>query len=367
MRSQNLSLAAGIKRVWAEGAPRPLALGLSAIALGYGGALRLRDALYAAGLLKSSRLACPVIAIGNLTLGGTGKTPAVELAVRTLQEIGVAPGIVSRGYGRSTTGVKVAADRDGIRSDPRSVGDEPFLLARRMPGVPVVVGENRFEAGTLCVERFGVGALVLDDAFQHRTLHKDLEVVLINGCAPWGNGRLFPRGQLREPLTALARANLVIVTRPPDSGGAVDEIFATIRRHNSGSPLVLADLKPVECWEARSARALSPDALRGRRLLAFAGIAYPEGFSETLTRLGAAVTGFRTLADHHWYEERDLVTLAEHARQSGAEGLVTTEKDWVRLSALSLPQLPLWVLGVRLVLTRGREQWHSAIKSAIGR
>lgn len=367
MRPLGASLGAGIQRVWEGGAPRPLALGLSAMAWGYGRALRFRDALYSAGLLRSRRLACPVIAIGNLTLGGTGKTPAVELAARTLQESGVEPGIVSRGYGRSTAGVRVAADRGGILCDPRSAGDEPFLLARRVPGVPVVVGENRFEAGKLCVERFGVRALVLDDAFQHRTLHKDLEVVLINGRAPWGNGRLFPRGPLREPLTALSRAHLVIVTRPPDFGVAVDEIFATIRRHNAGAPLVLADVEPVECWEAQSARLLSPEALAGRRLLAFAGIAYPEGFSGTLAGLGATVTGFRKFADHHWYEQRDLDLLAEHARRSGAEGLVTTEKDWVRLLALPLPSIPLWVLGVRLILTRGREQWYSAIKDAIGR
>jgi tetraacyldisaccharide 4'-kinase len=349
-----------MRRVWEHGAPKPLALGLSAAAWGYGGLLQLRDALYAAGLLKSRHLPCPVISIGNLTLGGTGKTPAVEMAVKTLQEAGITPGVISRGYGRLTAGVQVVSDRSGICSGPRSVGDEPFLLARRLPGVPIVVGENRFEAGTLCVERFAVGALVLDDAFQHRTLHKDLEVVLINGRSPWGNGRLFPRGLLREPLAALARAHLVVVTRPPGPG-TVSEVMRTIRRYNVTSPLVFADLEPVECWEARSARAFNLDALTHRRLLAFAGIAYPEGFRETLAGIGVAVTGLERFPDHHWYGERDLLALAERARQSGAEGLVTTEKDWVRLSPLPAPPVPLWVLGVRLVLTEGREDWSSAL------
>ncbi len=358
--------ASGIRRVWEEGAPQTLAAGLSALGLGYRGLLGFRDALYAAGLLRSRALPCPVIGIGNLTLGGTGKTPAVELAVRTLREAGAEPGVVSRGYGRLTAGVQVVSDRTGIRLDARRAGDEPLLLARRLPGVPVVVGGNRFEAGKLCVERFGVSALVLDDAFQHRTLRKDLEVLLVNGLSPWGNGRLFPRGPLREPFEAMGRAHLLVVTRPPDAD-CVSEISRMFRLHNPEGALVLADYEPVECWQAQCNTSHAPDELKGRRLLAFAGIAYPEGFRETLARIGVTVAGFEKFPDHYWYEEDDLVSLVERARAGGAEGLVTTEKDWVRLSCLTLPPTPLWVLGIRMTVTDGLDRWRSAVGGVAAR
>lgn len=355
-----MRVAVRMSRSWEHTAPLPFRLGLGALAVGYRGGLGFRELLYGAGVLKSRRLPCPVIAIGNLTLGGTGKTPAVELAVRTLREAGIEPAIVSRGYGRASSGVQVVSDRQGLRLDPRSSGDEPFLLAQRFPGVPVVVGENRFEAGRLCLERFRVQALVLDDAFQHRTLEKDLEVVLLNGRAPWGNGRLFPLGALREPLGALRRAHLVVVSRAPGAD-AFEKILAVVRRHNQVSPVVRGEYEPVECWEVRASGSAGPEVLRGRRLLAFAGIAHPQDFRRTLEQVGVRVTHFAEFPDHHWYSEEEVIHLAGQAGRSGAEGLVTTEKDWVRLSTLPSPSVPLWVLRIRLVLADGLDRWRSLL------
>jgi tetraacyldisaccharide 4'-kinase len=343
----------------------PVALGLSAVTAGYRGLLEVRERLYGWGVLRSRRLQCPVISIGNLTLGGSGKTPAVELAVRTLQELGVRPAVVSRGYGRRSSGVQVVADRTGLRADPQGAGDEPFLLARRLSGVPVVVGENRYEAGRRCLESFGVEVLVLDDAFQHRTVEKDLEIVLVSGRSPWGNGHLFPRGPLREPLSALARAHLVMVVggEPPERARVGEEV----RRHNLEAPIVAADYEPLECWQVRETAPCAPDTLLGRRLLGFAGIARPDGFRRTVERLGVSLTGLVEFPDHYWYEPEDLAALVRQADAAGAEGLVTTEKDYVRLSAIALRTIPIWILSVRLRLTEGHARWRAAFEGVLRR
>ncbi len=295
--------------VW-EGETRPaLALSLSALTVGYRGLLAFRQTLYDRGILRSRRLPCPVISIGNVTLGGTGKTPAVELAVRTLLAAGITPGVVSRGYGRRTKGTRVVADPRGIQMDPIASGDEPFLLARRLPGIPVVVGENRSEAGQVCLDRFRVGALVLDDAFQHRTLEKDLEIVMVSGASPWGNGRLFPRGPLREPVHALTRAHLVAITCPRDEGSAC-AIDDTVRAHNPMGGVVTARYEPVECWAVWGALPPRMEELRGLKLYAFSGIARPQNFARTLAELGVRIAGFAEFPDHHWYDPSEVGALA---------------------------------------------------------
>lgn len=354
-----------VRQAWERGMPPAAALGLSAMTAGYRGLLGVRERLYHWGVLKSRRLPCPVISIGNLTLGGSGKTPAVELAVLTLRALGILPGVVSRGYGRRSTGIQVVADRSALRADPQWAGDEPFLLARRLPGVPVVVGEHRYQAGRHCLESFGVGALVLDDAFQHRTLEKDLEVVLVAGQSPWGNGHLFPRGPLREPLSALGRAHLVMVVGGDPAGRAL--AAETVIAHNRTAPIVPADYEPLECWQVRDTTPCPPEALRGRRLLAFAGIARPQSFRRTVERLGVSLTGLVEFPDHHWYSASDLTALVRQAEGTGAEGLVTTEKDHVRLPDLALRALPIWVLSVRLEISEGRDRWQAAFEGVLHR
>ena len=181
-----------LRRYWENPDTPVVTAGLAALSVGYRAALTLRETAYRVRLLGTGRLACPVISIGNITLGGSGKTPVTELAVRTLRELGGRPAVVSRGYGRHTRGVHVVADGEGIRLAAHEAGDEPRLLAERLPGVPVVVGENRLAAGRVAAEHCGATVIVLDDGFQHRTIAKDLEIVVVNGQAPWGNARLFP-------------------------------------------------------------------------------------------------------------------------------------------------------------------------------
>jgi tetraacyldisaccharide 4'-kinase len=332
---------------------------LTAVAGSYRGLLGAREWMYAHGLLASRSLDFPVVSIGNLTVGGTGKTPAAELAVRTLLDLGHRPGVVSRGYGRRGGGLQVVADAASIRLDAEEAGDEPFLLARRLPRVPVVVGANRYEAGRLTRARFGVSVIVLDDGFQHRTVHKDLEIVMARAATPWGNGRLLPGGPLREPLSGLRRANLVVATGAHGAEEA-GEVAQAIARHAPGVPLVTAMHVATECFEAGAMKFVPLGELEGVRLMAFAGIASPAGFRRTLGESRVTVTGFQEFRDHQWYSREDLARLEGMAVGSGADGLVTTEKDWVRLRRLPPLKRPLYVLSVRLQLTSGEEAWRAA-------
>ncbi|HEU4369195.1 MAG TPA: tetraacyldisaccharide 4'-kinase [Methylomirabilota bacterium] len=347
----------GWERGFNTGAGRVLA----AVAGSYRGLLGAREWMYARGVLRSRTLDCPVVSIGNLTVGGTGKTPAVELAVRTLQDLGHRPGVLSRGYGRRGGGVQVVADAASIRLDAEEAGDEPFLLARRLPGVPVVVGPNRYEAGRVARARFNVTAIVLDDGFQHRTLEKNLEVVMARAAMPWGNGRLLPGGPLREPLDGLRRAHLVVATGARGLADAA-EVTATVARVAPGVPVLTAVHVPTECFESSTMRFVPLSALGGARLVGFAGIGSPAGFRRTLGETAVAVAGFEEFADHHWYTREDLAGLDRRAAEARADGLVTTEKDWVRLRALPALRRPVYVLSVRLRLTSGEAEWRRAFE-----
>jgi tetraacyldisaccharide 4'-kinase len=334
---------------------------LTALAGTYRRMLGTREWLYARGLLHSHALDCPVVSIGNLTVGGTGKTPAVELAVRTLMDLGFRPGVLSRGYGRRGGGVQVVADAASIRLDAEEAGDEPFLLARRLPGVPVIVGPNRYEAGRVARGRFGVTAVVLDDGFQHRTLRKDLEVLMARAAQPWGNARLLPGGPLREPLSGLARAHLVVATGARRLEDAA-EVGSTVASVAPTVPVLTAVHVPTECFESSSMRFVPLGTLTAGRLVAFAGIGSPAGFRRTLEEAGAGVVDFQAFPDHHWYTREDLARLQRRAVEVGADGFVTTEKDWVRLRPLPPLRRPVYVLSVRLMLTSGEPHWRAAFE-----
>src|SRR3989441_4093561 len=189
-----------LRRAWRGEVGWTGAASLQALARLYGGGLAVRSGLYATGILRTRRLPCPVISVGNLTLGGSGKTPLAEVVARIVGELGGKPALLSRGYGRQTRGVQIVSDTAGIKLGARQGGDEPVLLAERLPGLPVVVGESRYEAGRVALERCGAGALILDDGFQHRTLAKDLEIVSVAGGRARGECPVSPRrGRCRAP------------------------------------------------------------------------------------------------------------------------------------------------------------------------
>lgn len=354
---------ARIVRAWREGLPASWRLMLSPATLAYRGGLALRRAAYASGMLRTRSLPCPVVAVGNLTVGGTGKTPLVELIARTLTAQGKRVVILSRGYGRRRNQpIDVVSDGVRLLLTAQEAGDEPLLLARRLRGVPVVVGHDRFRAGTEAVARFSPDTLLLDDGFQQMRLHKDVEVVCLDALAPWGRGGLLPQGTLREPPYALARADLLVLTHAtscPD----LSRVQVELRTWAPAAPVALGAYEAEGVEDVRSG-ALQPLAVLGHRpVLAFAGIAVPESFRATLSELGVAPRAFLAFPDHHPYDRADVLTLEGRARAAGAEVLLTTEKDAVRLPLAGT--MPLWALHVRLGFHGEDGTWWAALEAGL--
>ncbi len=343
-----------VENRWLQGSLpfRPL---LRVASSGYGRLLAARSWLYRHGWVAARRLPAKVIGVGNLTLGGTGKTVVVAHLAGWLRDRGLRVGIVSRGYGRRASGVRVVSDGSGPLLDVDEAGDEPYLLARALPGVAVVVGADRYQAGRLAIERFRSHYLLLDDAFQNLAVVKDVEILLINARDPWGSGELFPAGVLREPLPALARADWIILTRA--DGAEPSGLSAAIRGYNDRAPILRASYAPGEVSVRGEPGALPPEHLRGKRCLGFAGIADPASFEGLARASGAVLLDFRPFRDHHPYTQRDLASLEAQARALGADALLTTEKDAVRLPAEAPLNVPLWVLRIRLQILQEEPGW----------
>jgi tetraacyldisaccharide 4'-kinase len=303
-----------------------------------------RLALYKTGYVRPQRAAAFTISVGNLTLGGTGKTPLVEYIARLLVEEGYRPSVISRGYGRrSRIPVRIVSDGTHLLATVSDAGDEPLLLARRLPGVIVAVGPRRYAVARQLEERFQPDVHVLDDGFQHLALERDLDLVLIDARDPFGDHALFPLGRLREPLSEIARASAIIITRA-DHPFDHPALEARLRDLAGSIPIFYSYHELVELFAPRSGHRLTPQKLSGRRIGAFCGIGDPELFKSDLAHYGARVAFFRSFRDHHWYTERDLAHLFRDAETTGVEFLVTTEKDWMRLEPLALPAaLPLYV------------------------
>jgi tetraacyldisaccharide 4'-kinase len=244
-------------------------------------------------------------------------------------------------------------------------GDEPLLLARRLRGVVVVVGADRLLAARWAVAQTGADLVLLDDGFQQRRLVKDIEVVCLDARSPWGHGGLFPRGTLREPTGALGRAHLVVLTHA-GAGRNLPALISEVRGLTGGAPSLAADYEPDGLEDVRTGASHPTAALRGRAVLAFAGIAVPEGLVDTLTAAGAQVRDLVAFPDHHAYRDRDLAMLVGHAQAAGVDLLVTTQKDAVRLPRGDGPPWPpgappVWALGVRLRVGAGADAWRAAL------
>jgi tetraacyldisaccharide 4'-kinase len=362
---------ARLARLWHGGLPAPVGALLAPAALGYRGAVALHRAAYAVGLRRTRRLACRVVAVGNLTVGGTGKTALVEVVARALAGRGHRVAILSRGYGGRTPGpAAVVSDGERVLLGPAEAGDEPVLLARRLGdvagGIPVVVGRDRFRAGSLALERFGADVLVLDDGFQHRRLHKDVEILCLDGRAPWGPGGLLPRGSLRESPAAVRRADLLVVTRAATSP-RLAELEAELAERAPGRPIARAWYRPTGARRLGSGERRPIESFRQVPVLAFAGIAMPDAFAETLTGGGIAPREVVPFPDHHAYRPADLAALAAHARAAGARVLLTTDKDAVRLPdpARWAAGASVWAVEVRLELDDPGGAWWATLTARV--
>jgi len=284
---------------------------------------------------KRRRLPVFVVSVGNLVVGGTGKTPFTLWLAETLREAGLSVAVLSRGYGRQSDDVaRVAPVSEDWEGTARVFGDEPALLARRLPSVPVWVGRDRFAAGERAIEQDGPSVLILDDGFQHLSLHRDLDVVLLDAEHPYGNGRLLPLGPLREPIPHLSRAGALVLTRAKNET-AVAGMRAMWKKDFPDKPVFACSHKLTGIARGVGSPPLPATELSGKSAVVFAGIARPESFFESLRALdtGLHLAELMAFPDHHAYTEEDGDRLLDRMRRHGAHFLVTTEKDWVRLPA----------------------------------
>jgi tetraacyldisaccharide 4'-kinase len=289
----------------------------------------------------------PVIAVGNMTAGGTGKTPVVELLVRALCQRGVRVGVISRGYGRASRGVVIVADRERVRVNAQAGGDEPVQIARKFPGVPVVVGERRYDAAVAVVEECGARIVVSDDGFQHRWLHRDRDIVVVDGARDLAAEPMLPAGMRREPMHGLRRAHLVALTACRDDREASGRRMA-LRPWFDG-PVITIERSLDSIEEPRSGARLSTESLRGVACFVFSAIGNPQRFITDLAYAGARVVGERRFRDHHRFTHAEFGEIVQSAREAQADVLVTTEKDYVRMHSdpdatkLLTGELLLWV------------------------
>jgi tetraacyldisaccharide 4'-kinase len=310
--------------------------------------VRTRIALYQTEYKTTRRLSAPTISVGNITLGGTGKTPLVAFLAGYLRDEGYAVAVLSRGYKRRSRGrVEVSTDEQ-ILVDAEAAGDEPLMIARTCPGVRVIVDADRAAAGAWLSARANVSAFILDDGFQHLQLARDLNLVLLDATDPVGGGEMVPFGRLREPLTGLKRADAVVVTRS-DQPFDQDSIAETIARYcRANTPVFYAyhDLTRLRRLD-REGQARPAD-FAYRRAAMLAGIANPERFRADLEHFAIRIVWRRDFPDHHRYREDEFAELAASAHSSGAEAILTTEKDAMNLPEQALKATPLPVFAAQI-------------------
>jgi tetraacyldisaccharide 4'-kinase len=321
----------------------------------YSVAVQMRLGAYKRGLCKGRSLPGFTVSVGNLTAGGTGKTPAVVMLGRWAREQGKRVSVLSRGYG-AQGGQDLLEVSDGKRmcTDVRLAGDEPSLIAREVPGVSVIVSHSRYRAGMYAHKRFGADFFILDDGFQHLGLKRDLDLLLMDAKDPIGNGHLLPWGPLREPMKQIKRADAVILTRAGDNTEA-SKRPAFLRDRFPSMPVFRADHQPHALIFPHSEKVCPPEFLNNKRVAGFAGIAHPEYFKKTLGQLGADVVEFTPFKDHYPFTPGDVERLIRLKNAVQAHYLVTTEKDWMRIASLGPADPYLAYLCIRFRLLPGHE------------
>lgn len=359
------ALRESVERViWGDAEPGALHIPLAAAEVGYRIAVAARNGLYGAGVLRPGRAPAKVISVGALTAGGAGKTPFATLLARKLMD--KKPGILSRGYGgRFPGGVYVVSDGRRVTGDPPPVSaDEPYMLALKLPGVPVVLAPRRIEGARLMAGKLGVETIILDDGFQHRAIHRDLNILLLDAGLLRRGARLLPLGPLREPLSAARRADVIAVTGVDADDDGFAELAEAIRRAVGAEKTTAALSGAIIGFTNPNGQ---PREKPGGSVFVFSGVADPGRFARSLSSAGVRVAGSLSFPDHHVFTPEDAERIVREKERAGAESLVTTEKDGVRLSRLAArfgPELLLAVYEMRV--TRGEAALDEALAAALG-
>ena len=348
---------------------RWLLAGLSCI---YRLIVQARLSLYRNRILRSHSHGCLVISVGNLTVGGTGKTPVVEMLARALQEGGRRVAILSRGYksvprplmlrlldkltkNKSLFMPRVVSDGQSLLLDSRTAGDEPFMLANNLRGVVVLVDRDRVKSGIYAIRNFNADTLILDDGLQYIRMRHGLEVVLIDRQAPFGNDHMLPRGTLREPPCNLRRATHIFLTKC--DGRDNSDVIARIRQHNRTADIIECAHRPKHLRNFSTGESKPLDFLRGLRVGSLCGIAVPDSFENALRALDVEIELSKTYADHHRYTAREIENFIRRCSRRQLDAIITTEKDAVRIPRIFNPEVPIYYLRVEIEILAGQAAW----------
>ncbi len=348
-------VSGGRRDVWARAARSALTV----VSLGYRLVVGIRNSLYDRGLLKSHRASVPVLCVGNLTTGGTGKTPLVAWLARLVEGKGRRPAILTRGY--------KAHHSPGEAGGAHPTTDEPAELAQGCPGVPVIVNGDRVAGAAEAVRNHDAQVLLMDDGFQHRRLGRDLDIVTIDATVPFGYGRLLPAGFLREPIGSLKRAGAVVLTRSDQvSEEALKQIESRIHKVRPDIAVARSVHAPVGARRSEGPD-IGLEELEGKNVFAFCGLGNPNAFFATVQACGCVLAGSQAFNDHHAYTSGDLANLCQTAREKGAGLLLTTQKDWTKIAFLSRPEdgPPVAYLAIELQFTSGREVLSALIERTL--
>ena len=338
-------------------------LALSPLAIAYAAVTRLRTAAYKRGILKTTRLPVPVISIGNITVGGTGKTPLVAHISRILANQGRNVCILTRGYGRKDADKRVIVS-DGVEvlADVDQSGDEPFWLAENLKGVAAVICDpDRAAAGRSAIEHLDSNVLVLDDGFQHLQLQRDLNILAIDATNPWGGGRLLPAGRLRESPQGASRADCAIITRVA-ANSDLQELKTRLHQLLGDRPIFTSHMQTKAVRELSPARFDSGSGIP-QPVAAFCAVGNPASFFDHLSKEGLTLVHTHAFPDHHQYKQADITRISDEAKRAGAASLITTAKDAVKLYQLEF-DLPCFVLEIEISIDE-EHKLVDLIRSAI--
>jgi tetraacyldisaccharide 4'-kinase len=326
-----------------------------------------RKTAYRSGLVRRKHLDCPVISVGNITTGGTGKTPVVISLARTFTACGKKVAVLSRGYGRPSRASSLVWVSDGrkLLAGPEQGGDEPVLIARSVPKAAVIVCADRYRAGLDAVREFKPDLIILDDGFQRRfALYRDLDILVVDGINPFSTGWVLPAGLLREPLGALAEANVILLNKV-NQARSPEDIRTVLKRHNPRAYLVESRYRPVALREFHTGKKVKPSKLEGVPVGAFSGLASHLYFIRTLEHFNVIVRHAYDLKDHFAYTKEKLRAILEDAKFRGLRYLVTTQKDEVKLPRDMEPEVPILVLDIELEVTEGKNLWQKVLKTML--
>ena len=344
----------------------------------YRTANQFRVWLYDKRVIRNHALGCLVVSIGNLSCGGTGKTPVVEVFAKTLSSQGRKVAILSRGYRskkrsqwakiRHLFGAqemslppKVVSDGRNLLPDSAYAGDEPYMLASNLPDVAVLVDKDRVKSGLYAIDHFGTDVLILDDGFQFLKLKQHINIVLVDSTDPFGNGHVLPRGILREPIKNIRRADYIFLSKS-DGSHKLIHLKEFIRRHNRRAEIIECCHRPKYLEEVYVRGRREPlEKLRGARVAALSAIAVPAGFEAFLRQLGAELVATESFADHHRYTQQEIIDFINTAKAARADFIVTTEKDAVRIPKLERLDVPLYFLRVEIDILSGQESFDQCI------